>query len=118
VHRLIPFAIRLVDREVSDSELQALDIKLDPGSKTTGMVLVRKSEAVNPDTGEVTATTHVLGLFELTHRGGQISEAVTSRRQMRRRRRSKLRHRAPRFLNRGNKARGWLGSSACAIWRP
>jgi hypothetical protein len=30
VHRLIPFAIRLVDREVSDSELQSLDIKLDP----------------------------------------------------------------------------------------
>ena len=114
VHRLIPFAIRLVDRDVSESELQALGIKLDPGSKTTGMALVRKSEAVNTDhtdTGEVTATAHVLGLFELTHRGGQISEALTSRRQMRRRRRGKLRYRAPRFLNRGNKARGRLAPS-------
>lgn len=111
VHRLIPFAIRLVDRDARDSELQPLEIKLDPGSKTTGIALVRKSEAVNTDTGEVAATVHVLGLFELTHRGGRISEALTARRQMRRRRRGKLRHRAPRFLNRGNKTRGWLAPS-------
>jgi hypothetical protein len=46
----------------------------------------------------------VLHLFELVHRGRQISEALTARRQMRRRRRTaNLRYRAPRFLNRDNK---------------
>jgi len=49
--------------------------------------------------------------MELVHRGKQISEALTARRQMRRRRRSHLRHRAPRFLNRGNKKSGWLAPS-------
>jgi len=54
---------------------------------------------------------HVLNLFELVHRGRQISEALTARRQMRRRRRGCLRYRAPRFLNRGNKGNGWLAPS-------
>jgi hypothetical protein len=107
VHRLVPFTIRVVDRDVRDSELQSLEIKLDPGSKTTGIALVRKSETIDADAG----IAHVLGLFELTHRGRQMSKALTSRRQMRRRRRGKLRYRAPRFLNRGNKAKGWLAPS-------
>lgn len=110
VHRLIPFAIRLVDRHVRDSARQPIDIKLDPGSKTTGIALVRKSETVDTATGEVASTLHVRHLFELTHRGRQISEALTSRRQMRRRRRGNLRYRAPRFLNR-TKPAGWLAPS-------
>jgi len=36
---------------------------------------------------------------------------LTARRQMRRRRRGCLRYRAPRFLNCGNKAKGWLAPS-------
>lgn len=111
VHRLMPFAIRLVDRHVGDCELQPIRIKLDPGSKTTGIAIVRESETVNAETGEVSATVHVLSLFELTHRGRQISEALTARRQLRRRRRGNLRYRAPRFLNRGNKAKGSLAPS-------
>jgi hypothetical protein len=87
-----------VDREVRDAVLQPLKIKLDPGSKTTGSALVRESEAIDEDTGDVKTTVHVLNLFELTHRGHQISEALTARRQMRRRRRGNLRYRAPRFL--------------------
>jgi 5-methylcytosine-specific restriction endonuclease McrA len=110
VHRLMPFSIRLVDREVRDSVLQPLKIKLDPGSQTTGIALVRESEAVDEDTGEVRTTVHVLNLFELTHRGRQISEALTARRHMRRRRRGNLRYRAPRFLNRP-KPKGWLAPS-------
>ncbi len=110
VHRLIPFAIRLVDRHVGESELQSLPIKLDPGSRTTGMALVGKSEAVT-ETGEVMATAHVLSLFELLHRGQQISKALTSRRSRRRRRRSALRYRMPQFLNRANKASGRLAPS-------
>ncbi|WP_333473140.1 RNA-guided endonuclease IscB [Paenalcaligenes faecalis] len=112
VHRLIPFTIRVVDRRVAESALQPLELKIDPGSKTSGLALVRKSESVNVTTGEVTTTTHVLNLFELTHRGFQISKALTARSQMRRRRRSaNLRYRAPRFLNRKNKGEGWLAPS-------
>jgi len=111
VHRLMPFTIRLVDRTVKESALQPIRIKLDPGSRTTGIALVRDSETINPETGEIATTTHVLNLFELTHRGRQISEALTARRQMRSRRRSNLRYRAPRFLNRRNKGKGWLAPS-------
>nr|UZQ22118.1 HEARO endonuclease [uncultured bacterium] len=111
VHRLMPFSIRLVDRCVNDSVLQPLKIKLDPGSKTTGMALVRESAVVDEETGELKAMVHVLNLFEIQHRGQQISETLTARRQMRRRRRGNLRYRAPQFLNRGNKKKGWIAPS-------
>ena len=112
VHRLIPFTIRVVDRRVAVSALQPLELKIDPGSKTSGLALVRNNNTVNAETGEITATTHVLNLFELIHRGFQISQALTARRQMRRRRRSaNLRYRAPRFLNRKNKGKRWLAPS-------
>ncbi len=39
VHRRMPFSIRLVDREVRNSVLQPLKIKLDLGSKITGIAL-------------------------------------------------------------------------------
>lgn len=111
VHRLIPFAIRLVDRHSSDCALQPLQIKLDPGSKKTGIALVRINNITDQTTGEIQREVAVLNLFELAHRGRQISGALTARRQMRRRRRGNLRYRAPRFLNRGNKQRGWLAPS-------
>lgn len=111
IHRLIPFSIRLIDRDVADSVLQPVSIKIDPGSKFTGIALVRDTETVVQSTGEVQQSVSVLNLFELAHRGRQISEALTARRQMRRRRRGALRYRAPRFLNRGNKSKGWLAPS-------
>lgn len=110
VHRLIPFSIRIVDRTASDCELQPIKVKLDPGSKTTGIAMVRESETTNAETGEMSATANVINLFELTHRGQQISEALTARRQMRRRRRGDLRYRESRFLNR-TKPAGWLAPS-------
>lgn len=103
VHRLMPFAIRLVDRHAISCEFQPLRLKLDPGSKGTGIALVRETNE-----GGIA----VLNLFELIHRGRQISEALAQRRAFRRRRRSaNLRYRAPRFLNRGNKNKGWLAPS-------
>lgn len=102
IHRLVPFTIRLTDRKAQNSMFQPLRLKLDPGSKATGLALVLEK----PD------SIAVLNLFELIHRGRQISEALTARSNMRRRRRSaNLRYRAPRFLNRGNKTRGWLAPS-------
>ena len=100
VHRILPFVIRLVDRQAEASDFQALRLKIDPGSKATGLALVR----------EALTEQAVLNLFELLHRGRQISEALTARRAMRRRRRGNLRYRAPRFLNRTRPA-GWLAPS-------
>ncbi len=103
VHRLAPFTIRLIDRRAENSVLQPLRIKLDPGSKVTGISLVRESEARR--------VTHVVMLAELQHRGQTIRDALTQRRAFRRRRRgSNLRHRAPRFDNRTRPA-GWLAPS-------
>jgi hypothetical protein len=110
VHRVVPFVIRLVDRHVQSSTLQPLRIKLDPGSRTTGLALVRDTGHVDASTGEIQRGAAVLNLFELVHRGRQISEALTARRAMRRRRRANLRYRAPRFLNRTRPA-GWLAPS-------
>ena len=122
VHRLVPMVIRLTDRTADSCAFQPLRLKLDPGSKTTGLALVRDTQDIDKQTGEVQTAAVVLNLMELVHRGKQISEALTARRHMRRRRRSQLRHRAPRFLNRGNQQRGWLAPSlqhrvdTCMAW--
>jgi 5-methylcytosine-specific restriction endonuclease McrA len=110
VHRVVPFVIRLVDRTAASCQFQPLRIKLDPGSKTTGLALVRDTDVPDIGTGELERGAAVLNLFELVHRGRQISEALTARRAMRRRRRGGLRYRAPRFLNRTRPA-GWLAPS-------
>ncbi|MBK1650618.1 RRXRR domain-containing protein, partial [Rhabdochromatium marinum] len=99
VVRLAPFTIRLKDR--IGGKTQPLRLSLDPGSKTTGIALVRDVERIDPDTGEVYRDAPVLWLAELTHRGARIREALTTRRNFRRaRRHRKTRYRAPRFLNR------------------
>lgn len=110
VHRLVPFVIRLTDRQADSCEFQPLELKLDPGSKFTGLAVVRVSEQVNGETGEIAKSAQVLSLMELVHRGRQISEALTARRAMRGRRRGNLRYRAPRFDNR-TKPEGWLAPS-------
>ncbi len=40
VHRQFPFTIRLKDRTAEESAFQNLRLKLDPGSKTTGMAII------------------------------------------------------------------------------
>ena len=109
VVRMAPFTIRLKDRV--GGATQPLRLKLDPGSRGTGLALVREAETVDPGTGTVTRTEHVLWLGELMHRGAAIRAALTARRALRRRRRTaNLRHRAPRFANRRRPA-GWLAPS-------
>jgi 5-methylcytosine-specific restriction endonuclease McrA len=102
VHLRYPFTIRLVDRAVADSALQPITAKLDPGSKKTGLALVRPSSA--------TQSVNVLNLIEIEHRGSQISDNLTKRRGHRKHRRSKLNYRAPRFNNR-TRSKGWLAPS-------
>ncbi len=97
-----PFTIRLVDRRVKDSVLQPVRVKLDPGSKTTGIAVTREEGGNKPIA--------VLFLAELTHRGRRISEKLTARRAFRRRRHGNLRYRPARFDNR-TKPKGWLAPS-------
>jgi RRXRR protein len=96
--RLLPFVIRLKDR--LDGVRQPVQLKLDPGSRTTGVALVRETQRGGA----------VLSLFELAHRGLAIRKTLEQRRGFRRRRRSQLRYRASRFLNR-RKSQGWLAPS-------
>jgi 5-methylcytosine-specific restriction endonuclease McrA len=99
VHRMYPFTIRLVDR--SDGNRQPITLKVDPGSKQTGIALVRESGN----------TAHVVAIIELKHRGSAIRKALKQRAGFRRRRRSaNLRYRAPRFENR-RRAAGWIPPS-------
>lgn len=113
VHRLLPFAIRLIDRTLDDSAVQPMRLSLDPGSKTTGLALCRVEESVDTETGEITPPVmHIAFLMELEHRGQAIKDALQCRSAMRGRRRSaNLRYRAPRFLNRGGDKSGWIAPS-------
>lgn len=105
VHRQMPFVIRLKDRYIETSKVQPMALKLDPGSQTTGIALVRVEETLE---GEVH---HAVHLAELVHRGDAVHTALGKRAGYRRRRRSaNLRYRAPRFLNR-RRANGWLPPS-------
>ena len=98
VFRRYPFTI-ILKRKVEQATTQPLRLKIDPGSKTTGLALV------NDATGEV-----VWGA-ELTHRGQAIKAALDERRALRRSRRQRhTRYRKPRFNNRRRKD-GWLPPS-------
>lgn len=88
VYRRFPFTIML-KRVVEQPALQPLRLKVDPGSRTTGIALV------NDASGEV------VWAAELTHRGEQVKRDLDKRRAVRRHRRQrKTRYRAPRFQNR------------------
>ncbi|MBD2775933.1 RNA-guided endonuclease IscB [Iningainema tapete] len=98
IYRKFPFTIILKELR-PDVSVHPLRIKIDPGAKTTGIAVV------NDSTGEV-----VLAI-ELQHRGFQIRDALTSRRQLRRSRRNRTtRYRQPRFDNR-KRPEGWLPPS-------
>lgn len=87
VHRVMPFTIRLVDRLVEGSALQPLQVKIDPGSKTTGIALVRKDGNA----------AHAVTLLELEHRADHISKLLYRRRLLRHARRARHgRYRNPR----------------------
>ena len=94
VFKRFPFTI-ILKIEVQEPAVQPLRIKLDPGSKTTGIAIV------NNATGEVVFAA------ELSHRGQKIKASLDDRRAIRRSRRNrKTRYRKPRFDNRTRKA-GW-----------
>jgi len=97
VLRRYPFTIILKGR--LERETEPLRLKIDPGSKETGIALVSE------------VTKKVLFALVLTHRGEAIKGGLDSRRAIRRSRRNrKTRYRAPRFDNR-TRSKGWLPPS-------
>lgn len=100
VYRMQPFTIILHDR--ADGDVQDVEVKVDPGSKTTGVALVGHFE----QQGAV-----VLFGANINHRGQAMKNNLESRRSLRRGRRGrKTRYRAPRFDNRC-RTKGWLPPS-------
>ena len=95
VFRLFPFTIIL--KKAVDEIPEPITIKLDPGSKTTGIAMSQGDK--------------VMFGAELIHRGQAIKASLDARRAIRRSKRSRhTRYRYARFLNR-KKPEGWLAPS-------
>jgi 5-methylcytosine-specific restriction endonuclease McrA len=103
VHIIAPFTIGLKDRTVTESVLQPLRVKLDPGSKTTGVAMAR----------EGTHGTQAIFFGEIVHKT-IIKKRLHDRQGHRLSRRFRhTRYRKPRFQNRQRQA-GWLPPSLAA----
>lgn len=97
VFRCFPFTI-ILKHSVKTDATQNYQVKIDPGSKTTGIAIVKNE-------------TDIIWAANLTHRGTQIKLRLEKRRTIRSNRRSrKTRYRPSRFLNR-TKPKGWLPPS-------
>lgn len=100
IHRRVPLVIRLRDRARENSAVQGAVVRIDPGSKTTGIAVTTPGPVVR-------------GLYtiELQHRGARIRDRMSQRGAYRRRRRSaNQRYRRARFANRTRRD-GWLPPS-------
>jgi 5-methylcytosine-specific restriction endonuclease McrA len=103
VFRRFPFTIILKNRELGcvENDLQNCELKIDPGSKTTGLCIV----------GHFKKGMRVLFAANLHHRGDAIKKLLEKRRIIRRSRRNRqTRYRQARFDNR-KKAKGTLAPS-------
>lgn len=98
VYRRYPFTI-ILKSVLEQPQVNPLRLKLDPGSKTTGMAIV------HDPSGEVVFAA------ALHHRGPVIKEALAARRAIRRARRQRHTHyRQARWQNQRPK-KGWLAPS-------
>ena len=96
VFRIYPFTL-ILKTAIDNPTIRSLTLKIDPGSKYTGIALLEGEK--------------VIWGGELEHRGYQIKDALLSRRQLRRSRRNrKTRYRKSRFDNR-KRSEGWLAPS-------
>ncbi|NMG06564.1 RNA-guided endonuclease IscB [Brasilonema sp. UFV-L1] len=97
VFRRYPFVL-ILKRPIENPNVYSLTLKIDPGSKFTGIALV-------------TNQGDVVWAMELQHRGQQIKDALEHRLAMRRGRRNRnTRYRQARFLNR-KRPNSWLAPS-------
>ncbi len=98
VFKRYPFTIILVSA-ITSPQVKPLRVKIDPGSRTTGIALVDDTSGA------------VVFAAELNHRGQAIKNALDDRRTVRRSRRARhTRYRKPRFQNR-TRRKGWLAPS-------
>jgi 5-methylcytosine-specific restriction endonuclease McrA len=98
VWRRYPFTI-ILKQPLSHVPVELLRLKLDPGSKTTGVAIVND------------ACGQVVFAAEISHRGQQVKERLDHRRVCRRSRRARqTRYRPARFDNR-RRHEGWLPPS-------
>ncbi|KAB8319397.1 HNH endonuclease [Tolypothrix campylonemoides VB511288] len=96
VFKIYPFTL-ILKHAVDNPNPNPLTIKLDPGSKFTGIAILNDDK--------------VIWAAELEHRGRQIKGSLESRHSLRRSRRTrKTRYRKPRFENR-KRPEGWLPPS-------
>ena len=122
VFRVFPFTIILQDREDGPAGREHR-IKIDPGSKTTGVAIVQEgTRGERPGASEDESARpsslpprpsqgRVVAAVEIEHRGQAIKASLASRRALRRGRRArKTRYRKPRFDNR-TRREGWLPPS-------
>lgn len=101
VHKLYPFTIRLKSR--ADGDTESLRLKIDPGSKVTGLAIIRESDG------------YILWAANLNHKqfmvinkDGKPVTTMNKRASLRRSRRSRrTRYRPARFNNR-RRSKGWL----------
>ncbi|MFI2733527.1 RNA-guided endonuclease IscB [Streptomyces sp. NPDC018711] len=105
-----PFTIRLKNRRRADAEVSGVELRIDPGSRGTGLALTETLRQTSRD-GRAATVRRGLVAIELRHRGPQIHQAMVRRAGYRRRRRTAgLRYRSPRFANRVRRP-GWLAPS-------
>ena len=98
VLKRFPFTL-ILKTVIEQPHVHPLRMKLDPGSKTTGLAIL------NDASGEVVFAA------EITHRGQAIKASLDDRRAVRHsRRQRKTRYRKARFANRRRKA-GWIPPS-------
>jgi 5-methylcytosine-specific restriction endonuclease McrA len=96
--RRFPLVLILKDTR-PEAVVDPLRVKIDPGSRTSGIAVLNDH------------SDQVVWAAEVTHRSQQIHEALTKRAAARRSRRGRhTRYRAARFANR-RRAKGWLAPS-------
>jgi 5-methylcytosine-specific restriction endonuclease McrA len=102
VWRHYPFTL-ILKRAVPDAQPDPLRLKIDPGSKTTGLALV--NDHMGPGTGEVAWA------GEVQHRGQRIRDALLARRAVRRGRRQRHTRYRPQRADNRRRPDGWLPPS-------
>jgi 5-methylcytosine-specific restriction endonuclease McrA len=130
IFRRFPFTIILKDRWVEDSVVHEHRIKIDPGSKITGIAVVQEgTRGERPGASEDASARpsslpprpsqgRVVAAVEIEHRGQAIKASLLDRKALRRNRRArKTRYRRPRSKAEAanqesqKKAKGWLPPS-------
>lgn len=104
VHRHVPFTIRLKDRTRADSEVDGVQLRIDPGSQGTGIALTDEKTETDKR-GDAVLVRRGLVTVELRHRGEQIRHSMRQRAGYRRRRRSANLRRRRRHRRAGSRER-------------